>query len=487
MTSYLLWASPTLVVALTIIFLKWSATRASILGLLVTVPVSFFSGPLPFSSEQLTDSIARGAWIGITIAPYILGGLLFWRVASLPAPEAEEVKSLAQAPLARRRRLFFACFLVGPFAESATGFGVGMVGTVAMVRHLGLAPRHLMVFALLSQTMIPWGAMSSGTLLGAAYVRASPTDYALYAFTPMAVLMVVWMVVFWATLRRAQEFSSPIECVREVLWVAAGLTLLAVFTYLLGPETALLAAYSPLILVRYLVDERPSWSEARSRAWQCLPYGLIIGWLAATRLIPHLREPLLHAVSFKPFPDLPGLSPLAHTGLWFLMAAVLTALARGSGLTLVSQARSAWATGKQAVLTVLLFAIMAEMLAKSGIAEGLAKGLFSAMGPDGILLIPTISGALGILTNSGNPGNSLLLPPLAALASQASMNVHAVAAVQHVSGMSLGLFSPVRMAIAATLAGGNAEEQRSIYWFLLPYATVAFLLMTCCAWLSTKL
>jgi lactate permease len=50
--------------------------------------------------------------------------------------------------------LFTACFLIGPFAESVTGFGIGIIGTMMLVRRLGVQPIYLLAFSLLSQTMI---------------------------------------------------------------------------------------------------------------------------------------------------------------------------------------------------------------------------------------------------------------------------------------------------------------------------------------------
>jgi lactate permease len=168
--TYLFWFLPTIVLALAVLSGRCSPTLAAFLGLASAVPVAFATAPIPFGFGPLAGALARGAWIGATIAPYILGGLLFWQLAARTTdaataprrPESDERR-------ARRRLLFFACFLVGPFAESATGFGVGMLGTIALLRHLRLAPAQLMVFALLSQTYIPWGAMGSGTMLAAAY------------------------------------------------------------------------------------------------------------------------------------------------------------------------------------------------------------------------------------------------------------------------------------------------------------------------------
>src|SRR5690606_22818253 len=115
-----------------------------------------------------------------------------------------------------------------------------------------IAPRHLMNFALLSQTMIPWGAMGSGTMLAAAYARIPATQLGLYAMVPVTLLMLVWLPLFWRTARRA-GFGAPIaECAREAAWIAAALALLAPASFHLGPETALMTVYGPLIVLRYL-------------------------------------------------------------------------------------------------------------------------------------------------------------------------------------------------------------------------------------------
>jgi len=59
------------------------------------------------------------------------------------------------------------------------------------------------------------------------------------------------------------------------------------------------------------------------------------------------------------------------------------------------------------------------------------------------------------------------------LALQAGLNVPAAAALLHVSGTSMGIFSPVRMSIAAGLAHGRGHE-RGVYVLLLPFALAAF-------------
>ena len=489
---YLLWSLPALAVVVAIGSGRLNTTHAAILGLLIAAPVAAFTGPVAFGGAQLAHALARGAWIGATITPYILGGLLFWQVAARGAGAAgagdvaesgREAFQAATARLSQRRLLFFACFLVGPFAESATGFGVGMLGTVALLRGLGIAPRHLMVLALLSQTMIPWGAMGSGTLLAAAYARIPAAQLGLYSMVPVSLLMLVWLPLFWRTARRA-GFGAPFgECVREAAWVAAALALLAPATWYLGPETALLAVYGPLIVLRYLKDGRLDRHALAATIRKVLPHALLIGGLVLSRLLPPLRDALRNLGAMAPFDDLPAWSPFFHAGSWLLAGGVLTGLARGQGRLLGQEARSAWRTGKHAVLAIFLFAMMAEILSSAGIARAIADGMFAALREGAVVATPLLASVFGILANSGNAPNSLFMPSQLALAIQAGLSIPTAAALQHVAGTSLGIFSPVRMSIAAGLSQGTGQE-RTVYATLIPYAAAALaLLLLNAAWI----
>lgn len=488
---YFLWALPALTVVAAIASGRLNTTYAAILGLLVAAPVAALTGPVAFGQAQLVQALARGLWIGATIAPYILGGLLFWQVAgarpgadSTVSTSADGAASSAEmTPVAQRRMLFFASFLVGPFAESATGFGVGMLGTVALIRGLGIAPRHLMVFALLSQTMIPWGAMGSGTLLAAAYARIPAPQLGLYAMVPVTLLMLVWLPLFWRTVQRAGLGTSTTECLRETAWIVLALALLGPATFYLGPETALLAVYGPLIVVCHAMDGRMDRRTLGATARKMLPYVLLIAGLVLTRLLAPVQQSLRSFWAVAPFDDLPAWSPLFHAGSWLLAGGVLTGLLRGQGHLLGQEARSAWRTGKHAMLALGLFAMMAEILFAAGIARAIAEGMFAALHEGAVVATPLMASVFGILANSGNAPNSLFMPAQLALAIQAGLSIPTVTALQHVAGTSMGLFSPVRMSIAAGLTHGVGQE-RSVYASLLPYAMAALgLLLLNAAWI----
>jgi lactate permease len=76
----------------------------------------------------------------------------------------------------------------------------------------------------------------------------------------------------------------------------------------------------------------------------------------------------------------------------------------------------------------------------------------------------------------GNAPNSLFMPAQLSLAIQAGLSIPAVMALQHVSGTSMSLFSPVRMSIAAGLSGGHGQE-RSVYAQVWPFLLLGLVLL----------
>ncbi|HPU53619.1 MAG TPA: L-lactate permease [Burkholderiaceae bacterium] len=478
---YLLWALPTLVLALAVLSGRCSASIAAFLALMTAVPVALTTAPGDFAANELSVALLRGAWIGLTIAPYILGGLLFWQLAAQPTRLPSETASPLRDDLrTRRRMLFFACFLVGPFAEAATGFGVGMLGTVALLRHMNLPPARLMVFALLSQTYIPWGAMGSGTMLAAAYAKMPATALASASLVPVALLMIVWLPLFWRTAAGAGLSAPASEHLGEIGWVALCLGTLALVNAQLGPEIALIAAFGPLIVIRHLLDSRPSAAQIRQALARTWPYAALVGVLVLTRVFAPLRHALAALATIAPYPDLPAWTPLLHAGSWLIAGAVAVAFARGERGRLRQELPHTLKTAKTPVVTVFLFAMLAEVMSAAGISKAVAAGLFSSMGTLSLLAAPLISVGLGVLTNSGSAANSLFMSSQVAMATQAHLAVSVSAALQHVAGTSMSLYSPVRMAIAANLTQGLGRE-REVYVGLLPYAVASMVVLSCVA------
>ncbi|NRQ19116.1 L-lactate permease [Ensifer sesbaniae] len=475
---YIVWALPALIVIALLASGRASTLIAAIIGLVVAIVVALSTAPGEFQLYDGASALLRGAWIGWIVVPYILGGLLFWQMAIRPGDAAMPVESLQPNMQARRRLLFAACFLIGPFSESATGFGVGIVGTMLLLRRLDLQPVYLMALSLLSQTMILWGGMGNGTIVAGAFSRTDPTALAVNASFFQIALNALWLPLYWRMAERAGVVASFREHLSEIMWLGGSILLLIAATQALGPEVAMLCAYGPIIVLRYLVDERPDSQQLLCAISRMAPFAILIGWLLVSRLLSPLNELLQQAGRLEPFVGAPAWSPLFHAGTWLGVGAVLSAFSYGHVSSLGAQVAAAWKTGRLAVLAIMIFSMMAELISSSGIAAALGEGMNSTFGRGAITCLALISAMFGALANSGNAANGLFMASQVSLAREAGLNVAAVIALQHTAALALNLISPVRMSIVCSLTGFRGREG-AIYRAMLPFAAavVAVLLM----------
>lgn len=468
---YLAWTLPALAV-IGVISSGWAgALPASLIGLATALVAALLTAPHDFALGDAGIALLRGAWIGWIVVPYILGGLLFWQMAIRAGDAAMPVESTLPDAHARRRLLYTACYLIGPFAESATGFGIGIMGTMVLLRRLGLKPIELLAFSLISQTMIVWGAMGSGAIVGAAFARMDPSALAVRSGLIYLIFNLLWLPVYWHMAERAGIGASWRERLSELVWLAASLGLTIAATALLGPEAAMLATFGPAIVLRYLIDEQPDRAALRAAAGRMLPFTLVIGWLALTRLVAPLTRALQDTWRIQPFDGAPVWWPLFHAGTWLIVAALLTGLLRGHRSAMPKEFHATWTTGRLAVFTIVIFSMMAELLSRSGIADGLARGMYGTLGVWSVTVTPLISAVFGALANSGNAANGLFMASQLSLATEASLNVAAVVALQHTAALSLNMVSPVRMSIVCNLAGTPGHE-RDAYRAMLPFILV---------------
>ncbi len=127
------------------------------MGTAVALVVAFLTAPQPFKPVDAGVALARGAWIGWAIVPYIIGGLFFWQLAVrlenrmlLPSYETATSERNARASL---RRVLSRRAVRRPVGHRVRGSGSS--ASVTLVRPLGVKLVSLLAFSLpASQTMI---------------------------------------------------------------------------------------------------------------------------------------------------------------------------------------------------------------------------------------------------------------------------------------------------------------------------------------------
>lgn len=455
---YLFWSLPLLTVAV-LIGSGWAGSiLAGTAGACFAIIVAALAAPRHFGIGEGLQAVERGVWLAFLIGFVIAGGLFFREVLS----DESIQKGPGQPSADRRRRLFNVCFLIGPFSESVTGFGVGQVAAVASIRSLGVAPLNAIVLGLFSQTLVPWGAMATGTMLGAELAGLDPRDLGFRTACISSILLAAWLCLFWRLARTAGLATTGSVLATEFGWVLAIGAALIFANVLLGPETAGIGALGPLIILRELSRSKgvaEIWSQTRSTV---IPYMLLAIGLSITRTVPLVGERLFALCHIEPISDAPAWAPLLHPGTWLIGIALATAIVTGQQKSITIAIRRTWPLANRAVANIAVYLIISQVMATSGIATAAAQLLIAHLGALSVLTTPVLAGAFGLLTGSGNATNGLLMPSQRTLANLTGVNLPWLAAVQNTTACALTMLSPVRVGIGCTL-GGKPRHEREVY------------------------
>lgn len=491
----LIWASPLLAVVLLLATGRATTMAASAIGVVLALIVSVSAAaPVPLSLAGTAVVMAKGLWLGCLAGSVILGGLFFQqalqREKSVDGAEVLDIPSASDD--ARRRQLFAACFLIGPFTESATGFGVGYVIALGIISRLNLQPLHLLVFGLFSQTLVPWGALAVGTMVGAHLSGLAPAELGVRSAILSMPLLAAWLLMFWHLAGAAGFRSSPGQRLDDMMWIAAPAALLVVANRALDPEVAAVAALGPLIALRFWRDVGLSGTAWRTAMNTAAPYAALTVVLIAGRAVPLLRDELApQAVLRPPLPDVTPWPMLLHPFIWLMLIPIVHAALVGRSYAIGPALRATWRHGRRALAATVLFLVMAQLIAASGVASGLAQAFLAALGPTTAIAVSPLFAAIGgLLTGSTTGSNGLFMPSQVALGAAAGLrDVGWLVAIQNTAASAATMLSPIRVSMGCAWLG-RPDLERPTYraaWLLgaVPFA-LAIIAAAVIPWLGAN-
>jgi lactate permease len=388
-----------------------------------------------------------GAWLAWQVVAVILAGMFFYH--AIRRHEAAPRRPFSH------RSLFTVCFLLGPFAESATGFGVGCIIAMAALLRMGLGGVPAVVLALFSQMLAPWGALAVGTMIGASLSGQSDMNLAAASALLSGPLLMGYLLVYW---RCAAEAGHPVPArqrLDDVLWTLALALALAATSRVVPAELGCIAAASGLLVLRYMRDERPNLPALGRTACHVAPYAALTLILIVTRLVPPLAHRLQAVLVFRPFPDLPAFAPLYNPSFWLVavgLGFLLGTRRRGEIVPVLAEtARVGW----RPVAITLLFVATAQILGAAGAAQLIGAALHQGLGPATLLAAPLLGAIGGFLTGSNAASNSMMMPVQAAMGAG---NGLWAAAILNTAACNFTLLSPSRVSMALALATPRAAE-----------------------------
>ena len=441
MITLLLHAAPLVVLVGLLASGRVGPAPACALALLCSLPVVWAAsgGALAgFAAEQTI----RGAWLAFPAMAIVSGGLLFQAGTVRPAAEAERVGA---------GDMFTAAFLLGPFTESVTGFGVGSIFAIGVMQRAGATGALAAAMGLLSLCLVPWGGLGPGSALGAALAEVPATPMLARNAVQAAVFMLALLPLFWRWAAAAGHPVQPRARLTQAGWVAASGGLLVLWSRLLPWELAGMLATGPLLVGRLLSAAPPHGRAAWRRALVlAMPYAALAGAILLARL-------WASPPSWQPLPGLPAL-PLTHVAaLIWLVAAAILAVRRIPPWPSLRRAR-------RPVLAILSFVVLSRWLAAAGTPAVLAGGMEALLGPFARYGTPALALLSGFVGGSNVASNAMMMTLQAALGRLQGLPASLLPAVQNFVGAQASMYSPQVVGVFGGLAGVTPGPVWRLAW-----------------------
>ena len=438
------------------------AVPAATASLLLAIIIATGFAPTAITLAETLHIVLAGAWVALPAVLVILTGLYFTEVLEI----AGEHPADAPATTISARQMGTVCLFLGPFVETATGFGVGYVVAIGVILKAGIGPAAALALAAFSQMLVPWGALGIGTQISAAIAGIPVEALGWRIALVVAPLLLIIAPLYW---RIAQSAGITIDGPqkREDAASMLALAMLLIGTNAILPiELAGLLAIGPVLLFRLWRQERAHFLT-RSSFQRSAPYLILIAVLAVTKLIPGIRDALA-TPAFTPGNGAPAFAPLASPANALVLAAILGCIAHGRWTALGAAIPSALTKGTRASILTILLVALAWVIVRSGIAQVVADALRDTMGERAALVVPILGSIGGYLTGSNTGAGSLAMPVANAVASAPALLWIAAAAIM--AGSVFTAFSPVRFAMGQAIAEATPSESRTALRLLLPFA-----------------
>ena len=455
---YMLLSALPVVSVIAALLVGWRSLYAALVG----VAAALLAIAMAFAQPASLWLAAGIHWAPVLFEVVLIvgGGLLLSEVLRQSGAQ----KALADWLLVRAGSGTGAVLLVvhgiTPFAESVTGFGVGVTIGIPLLAHFGLPARKVALIGLLGLCAVPWGSMGPGTLVAATMADLPFKDLgqasALVSMIPFAITGMV----------AAGLASAPGRLSLALLQgLLSGLLLTAAVALMNAVAgTAPAGALGALVVVGFhlLRMRRPQQAQPLHPLGRraLAAYVLLLGGVLVAGV-------LVRALG------LPGLwHGLASPGLWLLLAAGFFA----RGLPERESLQRVWRSWAQVAPVTALFITLGVLMAVSGMAAQLAHALAQS-GPLYLLAAPFVGALGGFVTGSNTGANAMFAATQAEIARALNAPLLPFMAVHNVSASLLLMASPGKVEMAVQLVPEGTAQRRWVQQSVLAVDLVAVALM----------
>ncbi|WP_166972217.1 L-lactate permease [Brevibacterium atlanticum] len=429
-----------ILVAVALLLVKQSSWIAALAGAVVAAILVAFAFPTPTS--VLVESGVDYFPLILEVALILLFGMMLARLLESAGSMAQISAWVESRSPSRSLGVALVVFGLVPFAESVTGFGIGVTVGVPVLRHLGCSLRQSAILGLLGLIAVPWGALGPGTTVAAALAGLDVDELGLTTAWLNAIPVIVVTVAVIAIMRPSPASALGIVGAAVLMWAG-----ILAASSVIGMAPAGIVGSLLVIVVMgcvFILRQRSA-GLTRSLGLAVLPYGaLTVGLLLARWLHAALSSVTTQIIASPPF--------------WLAVACLIAALrVPGRRGVMVSAARSWVPIG----LGTAAFMLMGWIMTTTGMSEAIGAALPAGL----VLLTPWLNSAGAVLTGSNTGANSMFTGTLTAVADSSHVAALPVVAAGNAAGSLAALAAPPRVAMAVQMAdSATPASARDVSW-----------------------
>lgn len=453
---------PIVLVFLCLFILKYSALNTGIIAFIATVSlVLYFKGPYQVGFARVIDATINATLIS-SIAAYVIffGILLFHLMNESGKIEAisNQIKSVTDD---KALQVMILVTGISPLIESTSGFGTAFLVVTPILIALGIDNYKAACIGILSLLAVPWGALATGTVIGAQIVNIDVRDIGFLTALLTSLTVIFFLVVCLFILGGSKTVYNNKG--RIIIYGLAFSITNMIFNYFVSVELA--GVFSSLVAIIIGIGNIRVENENTNKSYKKLiillsPYIILTTFVFLTRVIPMVETFLRNhvVISFEKYQyELPILySP----GFWLILASIYTIIKFNLNKMVVQKAMKR--TMKQwggFVISTTLFIALAEIMDTSGMINEISANLSANFGSYFIVISSIIGSMGGFLTGSNTGANAMFMKLQTQTAHQLNLHTELIAGIQNASASNATMSTPSRIMLAAELC--NIKEQES--------------------------
>ncbi|AMM93532.1 L-lactate permease [Peribacillus simplex] len=457
---------------------KQTSLRSGLLSYIVTLLIILVYPSYHITVESTLHASFKGFLISFVAAYVLFFGILFFHLINNTGGIRAIASFLSEVTTDQILQVILLVIGLSPLLESTSGFGIAFMIVAPILIALGFSPMKAASIGLVSLLAVPWGALSTGTVIGA-QIGGIPLQELGTGTAIISIPVFIYFLLIAVYLAGGKDaikyrwkeilllsviFSISIFLFNAFVSVELAGVLSSLVTSSIGLLVIKIKNSSSLKMINETVIET-SVSENNGTNLNIIkvmsPYLILTLLIFISRLIPSIKKFLeSHFVIELPSFSF-SLALLYSPGFWLFITCLYTIFIFKISKSIIwSSLKISIKQWVPFVISTTAFVAISQLMTTANMTFAIANAAGLIFGSMFIFVSPFIGGIGGFLTGSNTGSNAMFTQLQVETAKKTGLPLNLIASIQNTSSSHSTMASPSRIMLGASLCRIESEENR---------------------------